>query len=60
MDGASTPVVGAAESTALVSVAEPSGGMKVVSSARGSRASLIGRLRSGSLVSAPTAASGDY
>ena len=54
---ASIAVVGGDESTATVSLAEPSGGMKGVSSARGSCASLIGRLRSGSLASATTAAS---
>ena len=43
---------------AIASIAGPSGGMKVVSSTRWSRASLIGRLRRGSLVSAPTATLG--
>ncbi len=56
--GALSPVVGAAESPVIVSSWELSGGIEIVSPARGSRASLIGRLRSGSLVSALTAASG--
>ena len=48
----------ALSSTAIASIAGPSGGMKVVSSTRWSRTSLIGRLRRGSLVSAPTATLG--
>ena len=58
--GASNPVVGAALAAAIVSAREPSGGMRVVSSARRSRASLIGRLCSSSFDSAPTATSEDY
>ncbi len=51
---------GAAESTVTVSAWELSRAIEIVSPARGSRASLIGRLRSGSITSTLTAASGGY
>ena len=48
VDGSSSPTVGSAASNSIGSPAGPSGGMRSVSSARGSRASLIGRLHFGS------------